>query len=100
MSDAISRGPWVLKGLSPGLQPDEQVIMSADGEEVLGSSEWLTASDEDLRLISCAPELLDVARVHVDLLKGLREHAHDTSVIDENIEIVSSIIAKAEEVRS
>lgn len=96
MSDPISKGPWIFKGLAPGNRPDEQVIMSADGEEVLGCSEWLTASDEDLRLMSCAPELLDVAKVYVELLRGLRERASDTSLIDEQIESVSSIIAKAE----
>jgi hypothetical protein len=67
----ISKGPWRFNGLKDDFTEDDQVIVAADGEVVLGCTEFMCASEDDLRLMSCAYELAQVAlKLHGALAKA------------------------------
>lgn len=69
-----TKGPWFLVNVDGNeftaisTNPDSLNLDLAN--EVLGTSEWLRATPQDLVLMSAAPVLLDAAHTAVSLLRG------------------------------
>jgi len=94
-------GPWkVFKGgalvrrcgdLHPLPSEDTCLATERDAIEVIGSSEWMRVTDDDMRLMAAAPELLAMlVRLVYDY--GTAEDWQYHRLVDE----ASALIAKAE----
>lgn len=69
-------GPWTYNpNNQDGMLPHDNVIVAADGTDIISPSEWVTIKDANAYLIAAAPELLAVVEAMANF-DGRNNNAH------------------------
>lgn len=88
----FTKGPWHIADLGA---VDDANIVDANGNEVLGTSEWLRLSDADAHLIAAAPSLYEALEAACDAYDDACNFDMLTAQLDQAIDAARTALAKA-----